>query len=297
MQISGKSDRIFALFYDNRKYPGDRQDKLIEDQGRKIMSFKKSVREIVKGVVGSTEFYNAEMLTVFWETKPEIVKKYLPPPLKPSSRPMVIAFIAHYPKTSFGPGYHEGGLFLRSEFNSEEGNYCLAMPVTDDMAMASGREIYGFPKKMANIEFVREEKSADGWLERHGQRFFEIHSVLSDKPASDDLLNLFADFSGSNEEAVITYLFKHFPSPDGRSFDYNPRLIRQETILRPNVIEYGEAMINLLPSKTDPWYQIEIVKLLGAVYSVGNNTMIKGDIISEVNPVKFAPYAFTKWDW
>ncbi len=261
------------------------------------MGFKKSVREIIKGVVGSTEFYDAEMLTVFWETKSEIVKQLLPPPLKPTNKPMVTAFIAHYPKTSFGPGYLEGGLFLRSEFNGEEGNYCLAMPVTDDMAMASGREIFGFPKKMANIEFVREEKSAGGWLERHGQRFFEIQAILSDKPASDDLLKLFAEFSGSNEKAVITYLFKHFPAPDGRSFDYNPRLIRQETILRPNAIEYGEAKINLLPSKTDPWHQIEIVKMIGAVFTVGNNTMIKGDVIADVNPVKFAPFAFIKWDW
>ena len=53
---------------------GDRQVKIVEDQGKNTMGFKKSVREIVKGVVGSTEFYDAEMLTVFWETKPEIVK-------------------------------------------------------------------------------------------------------------------------------------------------------------------------------------------------------------------------------
>jgi hypothetical protein len=37
--------------------------------------------------------------------------------------------------------------------------------------------------------------------------------------------------------------------------------------------------------------------MIGAVFTVGNNTMIKGDVIADVNPVKFAPFAFIKWDW
>ena len=33
----------------------------------------------------------------------------------------------------------------------------LSMPVTSDMAMAGGREIFGFPKKMADISLQ------EGW--------------------------------------------------------------------------------------------------------------------------------------
>ncbi len=29
--------------------------------------------------------------------------------------------------------------------------YCLSMPVDDDMAMAGGREAFGYPKKMAEV--------------------------------------------------------------------------------------------------------------------------------------------------
>jgi acetoacetate decarboxylase len=96
---------------------------------------------------------------------------------------------------------------------------------------------------------------------------------------------------------VINYLFKHFPAPDGSGFDYKPRLIRQVSISRPDIFEFGEANIVLLPSDTDPWFQVEIVKILGAVYSVGNISMLKGDVISEVDPIIFAPYSFIKWDW
>lgn len=261
------------------------------------MGFLKSIEEVAKVATRSAEIYDAEMLTVAWETKTEIVEQLLPPPLKPTVKPVVTAFIAHYPRTSFGPEYLEGALFLRSEFNGKGGNYCLAMPVTDDMAMASGREILGFPKKMANIEFGREGNSAGGWLERHGQRFFEVHANLSGKPNSDDFFDTLAEFSGSNDGGVINYLFKYFPAPDGSGFDYKPRLIRQVSIMRPDIFEFGEANIVLLPSDTDPWFQVEIVKILGAVYSAGNISMLKGDVISEVDPIIFAPYSFIKWDW
>ena len=37
--------------------------------------------------------------------------------------------------------------------------YCLSMPVDDDMAMAGGREVFGYPKKMAESITLREEGS------------------------------------------------------------------------------------------------------------------------------------------
>jgi acetoacetate decarboxylase len=60
------------------------------------------------------DFYGAEMLTIFWETKPEIVARLLPPPLKPADRPVAMAFVANYPRTNFDLVYKESALFLRA---------------------------------------------------------------------------------------------------------------------------------------------------------------------------------------
>jgi len=62
-------------------------------------------------------------------------------------------------------------------------------------------------------------------------------------------------------------------------------------------VELGEAEVVLSPSDYDPWTEVEIVKMLGAVYTVGNNTMLKGDVVAEVEPMAFAPYSLLKWDW
>ena len=88
----------------------------------------------------------------------------------------------------------------------------------------------------------------------------------------------------------------NFPSPEGFGFDYNPRLVRQETVLKPKQMLLGEAEIILRPSEYDPWAEVEVVKPLGAIYTVGDNSMLPGKTIAEANPMEFAPYAFLKWD-
>ena len=106
------------------------------------MGFVKTLEEAAENYREKAEFYDAEVLTVYFETKAQIVEKLLPPPLKPSQIPVGAAFVANYPKTNFGVTYRESALFLMAEHNGEEGAFCLAMPVTNDMAMIGGREVF-----------------------------------------------------------------------------------------------------------------------------------------------------------
>jgi acetoacetate decarboxylase len=263
------------------------------------MGFVKTLQEIAANTRATADFYGAEMLIVFWETKPEIVSKLLPPPLKPSKYPVAMAFVANYPATNFDVIYKESALFLRAEYNGEEGGYCLAMPVTNDMAMAGGREFFGFPKKIAEIYFKRNRNSVEGWTERRGIRFMEVRAKLTGKfndPAAQEVLMASANLGADGSIRGISYNFKHFPAPEGGAFDYNPRLVRQETFLRPKEMLLGEAEVILNHSDYDPWAEVEVVKVLGAFFSVGDNTMLPGKTVAEVGFLEFAPYAFLKWD-
>ncbi len=240
------------------------------------------------------DFYDAEMLMVMWETKPEIVERLLPAPLAPAPKPIAMAFVAYYPRTSFGPPYHEGALFLRAVYNGIEGNYCLAMPVTGDLAMAGGREVFGYPKKMAKIQLKKNGSTVEGSIERHGLCFFKLRASLTGTPNTAE----FADMvlNSVSEEGTVCYNVKHFFASDGSGFDYNPRLISEKVILRPKSAELGEAGVELSHSDYDPWAEVEVVRLLGAAYAVGDNTMLKGDVVAELDPIAFMPYAFLKWD-
>jgi len=245
----------------------------------------------------TADFYDAEMLMVFWETKPEIIAKLLPLPLEPPEYPMAMAFIANYPKTNFDVTYKESALFLRAVHNGEEGNYCLSMPVTNDMAMAGGREVFGFPKKIADIHIAKDNQFVTGWTERRGVCFMEVRANLTGKFNYDVAPEkLVGRASEGKTRKAVSFLYKHFPAPEGGGFDYNPWLVRQETILKPKQIQLGTAEIILKPSDYDPWAEVEVVKMLGAIYTVGDNSMLGGKKVAEVDPLKFAPYAFLKWD-
>jgi acetoacetate decarboxylase len=74
--------------------------------------------------------------------------------------------------------YLESALFLQAEFNGEIGDYCLSMPVTNDMALILGREIFGYPKKIGQIGFNRRGQDVEGWMEQKKEAFFRIENCF-----------------------------------------------------------------------------------------------------------------------
>ncbi len=265
------------------------------------MSFKRSLEEIQrkKEELRTTEFLNSEMLTILWETKPEIVERLLPPPLIPAKRPIAFSFIVNYPSTNQGLPYYEGALILRCEFNGEQGNYYLAMPVTDDRAMIGGREIFGFPKKIANVHLERHGKDVYAYSERLGTKNIEVKAKLTGKfndPETPKIIKELELLPGRKKN-TINFNFKYFPAPNKVGFDYKPKLVKQETAVRPISMEMGEAEIKLNSTDHDPWGEIEVVKVLGALYLRTDNTMLPGKVVAEVEPDEFLPYSFIKWDW
>ena len=47
----------------------------------------------------------------------------------------------------------------------------------------------------------------------------------------------------------------------------------------------------------DPWAEVEVVNVLGALYTVGNNSMRKGKVVAETDPAAFKPFSFMKTDF
>jgi acetoacetate decarboxylase len=149
------------------------------------MSFVKS-QDYIEKLRAFTPIYNdAETFFVFWLTTPEIVERLLPPPLKPAADPVVLSFVATYPSSNYVSGGtgHDAGLTLAAEFDGEIVFYCITNPVSVDNAMSSVREIaivregIGWPIKYASIALARDDTSVEGWVERHGIRFFQASAT------------------------------------------------------------------------------------------------------------------------
>ncbi len=259
------------------------------------MGFVKTMDEIASRHRETAEFYDAEVLTVFFETTPETLQRLIPPPLAPPPFPIGAAFTAHYPHTNFGVSYYESALFLMAKFNAEEGVYCLAMPVDNDMAMILGRETFGYPKKMGQIYLEREGNDLKAGTARHGISFVEMKARMEGRfndPGAQELLKQ----KFETDPDVVVFNFKYFMAPERTGYDYDPRLVRETVKRRFKSVSYGEAQLVFNPSPHDPWSDVEIVRVLGATHTIGDNTMLPGEVVATVDPVAFTPYAFMKID-
>ena len=259
------------------------------------MGFVKTLDEITARHKETGDFYDAEVLTVFFETKPQTIERLIPLPLKPGPLPIGIAFVAKYPKTNFGVSYLESALFLMVSHDGEEGVYCLSMPVDNDMALILGRETFGYPKKIGNIYLEREGNDFRGGTERQGISFLEMKARMEGSFNDPGAQQFIAEMTQTNPDIVV-YNFKYFPNPERTGFDYNPRLIKETVKRRFKHIEYGEAQLFFNPSPHDPWSDIEIVKVIGALFTISDNSMLPGEVVAEIDPLEFAPYALMKID-
>jgi len=251
------------------------------------MGFVKTAEELDRYFALSTRtFPGAQVLGIMYETDPAIIEGVLPRPLEPAEDPWALSFIAHYPVTNLGPGYHESALFVRCRYGGEVGNYCLSMPIDDEARMHNGRDIYGFPKKMARIELTREGHGVEGWIERLGYRVATIR----------------ADLQVSMAESPITpgpnFLFKYAPAADlSRGFDGKVFLVRQQNDLDTQSFEMGPGEIVFEHSPYDPWYEIEVKRVISAFYMVNNISLRPGKIVGEADPDAFLPHSFIMTDF
>lgn len=251
------------------------------------------------------KFYDAEMAMVYFKTDPGVTKRIIPDPLQPSAEPFAVAFIAKYPKTNFGSVYEEADLTLVVEHEGEVGGYCLSMPVTEDMACILGREIYGFPKKIADeISLERTENEVKGKYIRGGTELMNLSMSFEEEVKPNSLIEMLNALTsqepGDEGWKAISYNFKFFQSPTMMGFDYKPRLVKQVTTFRPSSrikLSY-DFDLELNSSDSDPLAKVPVKEPLMGFYGTFNNTMHPGEVIAQVEDEhEFMRYAFSKIDY
>lgn len=80
------------------------------------------------------------------------VAEFLPPGMEVADEYPICSYVARcFPFSSAGP-YHESFVLVRVRFENRIYRYQPAIYCDSDLAMAAGREIYGYPKKLARFE-------------------------------------------------------------------------------------------------------------------------------------------------
>ncbi len=248
----------------------------------------------------TAEFMGAEVLAAVFRTDPDVLEQILPRPLRSPSNPLALAFVAHYPQTNFGTVYNEAALFVQAEYRGRSGMYCLSMPVDDDMAMAGGREVFGYPKKMAeSISLETVGSKVIGSAVRKGTEILRIEAVPKTTGGIETLaMTGIPDPNDARSFEVTAYMFKYFNAPNMRGFDYLPRLVAEPIVLRPRPeVLFGDGIVTLTSSPYDPLGEVPVVEMVTCAHGLFDNTMLPGKVVGRVwNLLAFAKHAFFKVD-
>jgi len=100
---------------------------------------------------GPYRFIDREFLVITYETDPALIRAQLPEPLEPIEQPLVHYEWIKMPDSSGFGSYTESGMVIPARLRGEEVNFVAQMYLDDDPPIAAGREIWGFPKKYAQL--------------------------------------------------------------------------------------------------------------------------------------------------
>ncbi len=133
------------------------------------------------GMLAAPLFERAHYLAVDVPYDRDAARRWTPRPLRLSDAPATL-FLAWFPKTSFGSVYREAGLFLRvRRAGRGDAVFCPWMIVDDDVAMITGRELLGYPKKLGEIELEIEGDRVRGAARRRGAPLVAMRGRLGDE--------------------------------------------------------------------------------------------------------------------
>lgn len=121
---------------------------------------------------------NATLLAVDVRVSAAAARSLLPAALRLAEPATATLFVADYPETQFGSNYREAAVLLHIEDEKGAALHCPWMVVDDDTALILGREMLGFPKKMAEIRLDAREGGLVGTVSRRGTEVMRLEAAV-----------------------------------------------------------------------------------------------------------------------
>jgi acetoacetate decarboxylase len=102
-------------------------------------------------------------MVISYRTDPDALREVVPEPLEVDDAVVKYEFIRMPDSAGFGD-YTESGQVIPVTYKGEKGAYVHSMYLDDEAPIAGGREIWGFPKKLASPKLSHENEILVGTL-------------------------------------------------------------------------------------------------------------------------------------
>jgi acetoacetate decarboxylase len=213
------------------------------------------------------------LLNILCTTTPDVLKALVPAPLEPNPDNLLLIAINRLNASGFG-AYNEAIVAVPTRYGQTGGQYLVVLYVDQDGAIAAGREIWGFPKKGAQITWHEEQAVLSATVQRGGIELIRASMELVAVGQVQDLqqnpwLRLDTWFNVKLIPSV-----KHHASPEVHQ-------LTSTTLqgLTFKQIYRGRATLTLGGSPVDPLQNLVIQAVQEGVYVQADATLTYGDVL------------------
>jgi acetoacetate decarboxylase len=223
---------------------------------------------------GPYRFIDREYLTVTYRTDPDKLRAIVPEPLQVDEPLVKYEFIRMPNSTGFGD-YTESGQVIPVSFEGRKGGYTHCMFLNDHPPIAGGRELWGFPKKLADPSLRTDIDMLVGTLDYGGVRV--ATATMGYKHKSLDCEAVGAVLAAPN------FLLKIIPHVDG-----TPRICELvEYYLEDIAIKgawTGPGALSLMPHALAPVTELPIREIISTQHILADLTLGLGKVIYDYLP-------------
>lgn len=218
---------------------------------------------------GPYRFINREFMVITYETDLDLLKAIVPEPLEVTDPIVKFEVIRMPDSTGFGD-YTESGQVIPVSYKGKKGGYVHSMFLDDEAPIAAGREIWGFPKKLAqpSLKVINETLV--------GQLNYETISVAT---ATMGYKYQTLDINKVKEQLMTpNYLLKIIPHVDGsvRICELVEYYLADLTIKGAWT---GEGALHLMPHAMAPVALLPVRKVLSATHILTDLTLPYGKVV------------------
>jgi acetoacetate decarboxylase len=216
-------------------------------------------------------FVNREFFIVTYRTDPDALRAVVPEPLQFTDAIVKYEFIRMPDSTGFGD-YTESGQVIPVTFNGVPGGYVHSMYLNDEAPIAGGRELWGFPKKLASPKFTVETDTLLGTLDYGSTRV--ATATMGFKHRTLDVEKMRAGLLAPN------YLLKIIPHVDG-----TPRILELVQYFLEDVTVKGAwsgpAALELAHHALAPVALLPVLEVISGTHIQTDMTLGMGSVIHD----------------
>lgn len=221
--------------------------------------------------VGPYRFYHREYLIITYRTDPDRLRALVPEPLQIEAPHVKFEFIRMADSTGFGD-YTESGQVIPVSFQGRKGGYTHCMFLDDHPPIAGGRELWGFPKKLAKPTLRADVDTMLGTLDYGSVRI--ATGTMGYKHKEADLAAVKASMQ------TPTWLIKIIPHVDG-------------TARICELVEYyledidlkgawtGPASLTLASHALAPVAELPVLEIVSASHIIADLTLGLGKVVHD----------------